>query len=471
MKQLSSIHGAINTATEENNIADLIQRYNVAAPRYTSYPTVPYWDAETWDIEQWIYHVQAIFNQSAHREGQGVSLYVHLPFCENLCTYCGCNTHITKNHKVEDPYITAVLKEWSMYKQHLESPIPIGELHLGGGTPTFFSPNQLQRLVDGLLDGNQVVPGASFSFEAHPANTTEAHLQTLYDVGFRRLSLGIQDFDPQVQKIINRRQTEADVWRVMEGARRIGYTSINFDLIYGLPLQTPERISSTIAKTMAMKPDRISFYSYAHVPWMKPGQRLFTEKDLPRDNDKLLLYRIGKRQIMDAGYRDVGMDHFALKGDPLFKAAIDGSLHRNFMGYTERYTPLLIGLGVSSISDSWFSFAQNVKTLEAYHKCIREDQFPLAKGHVLSVEDLVIRRHILDIMCKGTTILDHPAVPVATIMDRLQPFLQDGLITVEGPEITVTGSGRFFLRNICMAFDQRLALKTAGENPLFSQSI
>jgi len=261
------------------------------------------------------------------------------------------------------------------------------------------------------------------------------------------------------------------VWQVTEVARAIDYTSINFDLISGLPLQTSERISDTISKPTAMQPDRISFYSYAHVPWMKPGQRLFTERDLPQGNEKLLLYHIGKQLIMDSGYRDVGMDHFALEGDGLFKSAIDRSLHRNFMGYTERYTPLLIGLGVSSISDAWFSFAQNVKKLEDYHSCIQQGQFPLAKGHVLTEEDLILRRHILDIMCKGATVLDDPKVQIASIMDRLRPLYCEGLVTIDGPEITVTDTGRSFLRNICMAFDQRLAEKTAGKEPLFSQSI
>lgn len=449
---------------------ELVQKYNVAAPRYTSYPTVPYWETETWNTEQWINHVQSTFSQSSGLNGEGISLYVHLPFCEHLCTYCGCNTHITKNHKLEDPYITAVLREWQLYKQVLGSAIPISELHLGGGTPTFFNPHQLQRLINGLLDGNRVTDEASFSFEAHPANTTEMHLQVLYDAGFRRLSLGIQDFDPDVQRVINRRQTEADVWRVIDQARAIGYSSINFDMIYGLPLQTLDRIADTVAKVLVMRPDRISFYSYAHVPWMKPGQRLFTEGDLPRGNDKLALYQLGRQLILDAGYHDVGMDHFALAADGLFKSAAAGNLHRNFMGYTERYTPLLIGLGVSSISDAWFSFAQNVKKLETYHAYIREYKFPLIKGHVLTVEDLVLRRHILDIMCRGLTVLGNPAAPDVDVLRRLRPMQDDGLITIHGPEVQVTATGRSFLRNICMAFDQRLA-SGGNKSGLFSQSI
>ncbi|GGC19032.1 coproporphyrinogen-III oxidase [Parapedobacter defluvii] len=447
---------------------DLIQRYNVAAPRYTSYPTVPYWDQQTWSPDTWVEHVRGQFNVSSE---QGVSLYVHLPFCESLCTYCGCNTRITRNHRVETPYIDTLLAEWKLYRDFLgSSGIPIRELHLGGGTPTFFAPPQLQRLVTGLLEGNRVLPDSAFSFEAHPANTTAEHLQVLYNGGFRRLSLGIQDFDIRVQQLINRKQTEADVWRVMEEARHIGYTSINFDLIYGLPLQTPESVTDTVKKALAMRPERISFYSYAHVPWMKPGQRRYTEADLPKGEDKLKLYQLGKEHILQAGYVDVGMDHFALPKDALCQAAEAGQLHRNFMGYTDRYTPLLIGLGVSSISDSWTAFAQNVKTVEEYRDLVNAGKLPVFKGHVLSPADLVIRRYILDIMCRGTTLLDRDTPQSAAILQRLSPLLDDGLVQWENNRVTVTTQGAAFLRNICMAFDERLYEKQY-EQPVFSNAV
>ncbi len=447
---------------------DLIQRYNVAAPRYTSYPTVPYWDQQTWSPDTWVEHVRGQFNVSSE---QGVSLYVHLPFCESLCTYCGCNTRITRNHRVETPYIDTLLAEWKLYRDFLgSSGIPIRELHLGGGTPTFFAPPQLQRLVTGLLEGNRVLPDSAFSFEAHPANTTAEHLQVLYNGGFRRLSLGIQDFDIRVQQLINRKQTEADVWRVMEEARHIGYTSINFDLIYGLPLQTPESVTDTVKKALAMRPERISFYSYAHVPWMKPGQRRYTEADLPKGEDKLKLYQLGKEHILQAGYVDVGMDHFALPKDALCQAAEAGQLHRNFMGYTDRYTPLLIGLGVSSISDSWTAFAQNVKTVEEYRDLVNAGKLPVFKGHVLSPADLVIRRYILDIMCRGTTLLDRDTPQSAAILQRLSPLLDDGLVQWENNRVTVTTQGAAFLRNICMAFDERLYEKQYVQ-PVFSNAV
>ena len=446
----------------------LISKYNVAAPRYTSYPTVPFWENDKFNEEDWKQRVITRFSDS---KDKGISIYIHLPYCESLCTYCGCNTRITKNHKVEDPYISSVLKEWNMYKAILgNTSIKIAEIHLGGGTPTFFQPENLNRLIEGILEGNEKVNGATFSFEAHPANTTKDHLQTLYNLGFKRLSLGIQDFDEHVQFIINRQQTVADVQQVMATARMIGYESINFDLIYGLPMQTIETVRRTVALSLQMKPDRISFYSYAHVPWIKPGQRRFTEHDLPEGEDKLNLYKLGKEMILADGFKDVGMDHFSKIDDDLYIASMDGTLHRNFMGYADRYTPLMIGLGVSSISDSWSAFAQNVKTVEEYHKCIEEGKLPVFKGHLLDQEDLVVRQYVLDMMCRGRVKLLDSHYLNERILTRLSPLLADGLITLSDDVIKITTLGRSFLRNVCMAFDERLQQTKEREN-LFSQAI
>ncbi len=448
---------------------ELIAKYNVAAPRYTSYPTMPYWDQLTWSQATWLEHVRSRFDAQG---AAGISLYLHLPFCESLCTYCGCNTRITTNHGVEDPYIADLLAEWRMYLNLFGANKPvIRELHLGGGTPTFFSPHNLEKLIAGLLEHTETVGERFFSFEGHPASTSLEHLQLLHNYGFTRLSLGVQDFDPDVQRIINRKQTEEELQRVMDDARSVGYTSINFDLVFGLPLQTRDSIRTTVEKSLALKPDRISFYSYAHVPWLKPAQRMFTKDMLPVGEAKSELYQIGKSLILDAGYNDVGMDHFALPHDALFKASVEGSLHRNFMGYTETYTPLLLGLGVSSISDTWTAFAQNVKSVEEYRALVRAGEFPLAKGHVLTAEDLALRRHILDMMCKGVTELEPDGVTdVPGILERLQPTLQDGLITIAGNRVHVTELGWSFLRNICMAFDQRLHNKRT-DNPIFSQAV
>jgi oxygen-independent coproporphyrinogen-3 oxidase len=449
----------------------LNERYNVAAPRYTSYPTMPYWDTDNFSKQQWVRSVKASFYETNMEDG--ISLYVHLPFCESLCTYCGCNTRITKNHNVEDPYIHTVLKEWQMYRDVIEDTPVIRELHLGGGTPTFFSPHNLQKLISGLLGRVNIHPKAEFSFEAHPGNTTEAHLQTLFDLGFRRLSLGIQDFDPVVQLIINRHQTLEQVRNVTHIARQIGYTSINYDLIYGLPLQTVDSLVKTMHLVSELVPDRIAFYSYAHVPWIKPGQRKFTEADLPDAPTKAKLYEIGRSLLKNYGYEEVGMDHFALPKDELVIAGMEGTLHRNFMGYTHQHTQLMIGLGVSAISDSWYGFAQNQKKLEDYMNDIELGELPVFKGHVLTPEDLIIRKHILNIMCTGQTTWNHHAEPCEALfigIQRLEPLAQDGLIELFSWGLKVTETGNRFLRNICMALDARL-WNAQPTTQLFSMAI
>jgi len=435
----------------------LASKYNVAAPRYTSYPTMPYWHTDPFSAEQWVDSLQSSFQETNNT--QGLSLYIHLPFCENLCTYCGCNTRITKNHAVEKPYIQAVLKEWQMYRDLFNETPVIREIHLGGGTPTFFNPDNLKMLINGILETAEVHPEGAFGFEGHPANTTEQHLQTLYDLGFRRVSLGIQDFDPKVRHIINRDQSFEQVRDVTLAARKIGYTSINYDLIYGLPLQTTEGLINTVQLVASLWPDRIAFYSYAHVPWIKPGQRRFTENDLPDAGLKAKLYEIGRRMFASYGYQEIGMDHFALPGDELYIAHNSGTLHRNFMGYTTQHTQLLTGLGVSAISDTGYAFAQNAKTVEAYLAYIADGRLPIFKGHVLTKQDIVIRTHISNIMCTGQTqwdlFADHCSA-LAEGIERLAPLAEDGLIQLQHDGLKVTVQGGRFLRNICMALDARL---------------
>jgi len=450
---------------------DLAIKYNVALPRYTSYPTMPYWDVAAFNKTDWKQTVKRSFKESNQQEG--ISLYIHLPFCESLCTYCGCNTRITKNHRVEEPYIKALLLEWALYKNIFGQKPIIRELHLGGGTPTFFSSENLKMLISAILLHTDLHPDAAFSFEAHPANTTVNHLQVLYDLGFRRLSLGIQDFDPKVQAIINRQQSFTQVQTVTSQARRIGYKSVNYDLIYGLPLQTLHGLATTIQQVAELMPDRIAFYSYAHVPWIKPGQRLFTENDLPNAEAKKKLQETGRALLHSYGYLEIGMDHFALAGDQLFTAMRSGHLYRNFMGYTDQHTQLSVGLGVSAISDSGYAFAQNVKNVEEYLQLVKQGELPVFKGHLLTTDDLVIRKHIQNIMCKGETTWNHhlePCVSLFTGIDRLQPLADDGLIELNSWGLKVTPLGKGFLRNISMALDTRLwADKQAKQ--LFSMAI
>jgi oxygen-independent coproporphyrinogen-3 oxidase len=449
---------------------NLISKYNIATPRYTSYPTVPYWEKAP-SQQEWKALVKSAFDTTNSKNG--ISLYIHLPYCESLCTYCACNTRITVNHQVEKPYINSLLKEWQMYLTVFGSKPKIKEIHLGGGTPTFFSSENLKYLLSEILNSAEIANNAEFSFEAHPNNTSAEHLKALFDLGFRRVSFGIQDFDEKVQIAINRLQSFEQVKKVVDEARAIGYSSINFDLVYGLPFQTIKSVEDTIKQVNLLKPDRIAFYSYAHVPWLKPGQRKFTEKDLPVDEEKRKLYEKGLSMFKKEGYADIGMDHFSLASDALFDAMNAKKLHRNFMGYTDKYTQLMISLGASSISDTWNSFMQNLKTVEEYQEAIERNEFPIFKGHILTNEDLIIRRHILNIMCNGATNWADDRLQCDALFDgveKLEELKNDGLVILKPHCLEVTPIGRSFLRNICMCFDARYWLKSPSSK-IFSSSI
>lgn len=450
----------------------LINKYNIAGPRYTSYPTVPYWNANTFSLKKWQATMAKSLNESNLSEG--VSLYIHLPFCESLCTFCGCNKRITKQHSVEHPYINAVLKEWRLYlKLFNEKPV-IKELHLGGGTPTFFSAENLELLIKGILNDAVLADNYEFSFEGHPNNTTPKHLQTLFNLGFRRVSFGVQDYNETVQKAIHRIQPFENVKRVTEAARNIGYTSVGHDIIFGLPFQTLQHVKETILKTKELLPDRLAFYSYAHVPWVKGnGQRGFSDENLPSAALKRSQYELGKELLAQVGYHEIGMDHFALTTDSLYKSMQNGNLHRNFMGYTASKTQAMIGLGVSSISDSWYGFSQNVKGIETYYQLLEKGVIPVYRGHILNDEDLVIRKHILNLMCRFKTSwskknLYFNELPETLI--RLKEMETDGLININSKSIEVTKKGQPFVRNVCMAFDLLLQRKQPNTQ-LFSMTV
>jgi oxygen-independent coproporphyrinogen-3 oxidase len=448
--------------------AALLAKYNVPVPRYTSYPTVPYWQDEAPAQHAWAARVRRAF-----RNCPEVSLYVHLPYCEQLCTYCGCNTRITRQHAVEGPYVDALLREWDLYRAQFGQPPVVRELHLGGGTPTFFSPENLERLVAGLLEGCQVPRDREYSFEAHPSSTTREHLEALWRVGFTRVSIGVQDFGADVLAVINRHQTEAQVRQVVAWAREIGYDSVNFDLIFGLPLQTPAHIDANLARLAELRPDRIAFYSYAHVPWVKPGQRAYSEADLPSEGRKRALYEQGREGLEALGYREIGMDHFALPHDALCRAAEDGTLHRNFMGYTPAHTELLVGLGASAIGDSLTAFVQNEKRVEDYLARVARGEFPFYRGHLLDAEDLVLRRHIGALMCQGRTEWASDWAACGALREgvaRLQDLADDGLVEADAQGARVTALGQPFLRNICTALDARL-WRRQPQTQLFSQAV
>lgn len=452
--------------------SSLIQKYNIPGPRYTSYPTVPFWDESQFTKAKWLKTFKTSFEES--NTEQGISLYIHLPFCESLCTFCACHKHITKRHSMEENYIDTVLKEWSLYLDLMSSKPIVKEIHLGGGTPTFFSSDNLSKLIKGILEPSEVHKDYEFSFEGHPNNTTKEQLQTLYNLGFTRVSFGIQDYDKNVQKAIHRIQSFEQVEKVTQWSRDIGYTSISHDLIFGLPFQNIDTMTDSINKTKLLRPDRISFYSYAHVPWVKGvGQRGFDETNLPKGDEKRELYETGKRLLTHLGYEEIGMDHFALKSDNLYKATLDKSLHRNFMGYTTNATKLMIGLGMSAISDSWYGFAQNVKTVKDYETMVAANEIPVFRGHILTNEDLVIRQHILNIMCHLETSWTDEKLKFSKINDVIEALNEaqnDGLILVDKESLKVPEKAKPFIRNICMGFDLRLH-DSRPETQVFSMTI
>ena len=452
------------------SVAALVAKYDVPGPRYTSYPTVPYWET-TPTPEQWLAHVRAAL-ASPEARANGASIYVHVPFCRALCTFCGCNTRVTRTHAIIHPYIQSVLGEYALYRRGLGvEKLEIGELHLGGGTPTFLTVEELDQLLGGILGGSRLRGNAVLGVEVDPRVTTREQLELMARHGFNRVSLGVQDFDPKVQEIVNRVQSEEQVRTVTENARALGYQSVNYDLIYGLPFQTLDSIEQTMDAVCRLRPDRIALYGYAHVPWIKPGQRRFTELDLPEGEAKRALYERSRERLERDGYREIGLDHFALETDELWRSAQAGTLHRNFMGYTPLFTQPLLGLGASAIGDAGDAFAQNEKELQPYQERIARGELPIQRGHVLDAEDVVLRRHILRLMTTLRTRWDgaDDTPYLNEVPAKLAEFAADGLVRLDAHGCEVTESGRAFLRNICMAFDARLARKLP-EKALFSRT-
>ncbi|WP_413290171.1 oxygen-independent coproporphyrinogen III oxidase [Bdellovibrio sp. HCB337] len=450
-----------------SDISKLIAKYDVPVPRYTSYPTVPYW-AEAPTHEQWIGHLRETLQNSKNRW----SMYMHLPFCESLCTFCGCNTTITKDHKKEEPYINSVIQEWNLYKAQVPELMerPLTHLHLGGGTPTFFSPAALKTLIETIWkDVKKDTEHFEASIEVDPRRTSVEHLKVLKELGFDRVSMGVQDFNPEVQRLVNRIQPYDITAKLTEEARAIGFRSVNYDLIYGLAKQTPESFAETARLTVALRPDRIALYSFALVPWIKPAQRLFKDEDLPSGAEKRKLYEIAREILMKAGYVEIGMDHFALPTEALSHAAQTKKLHRNFMGYTDQRSEVLLGLGVSSISETPYSFHQNEKLLNLYQERVEKGEIPTHRGHVHTNEDRERRQQILSLMTQLKVSLNSQAQAQAA-KTFLEEMAKDGLVTVTDSEVTVTEKGRPFLRNACVFFDERLRSKQP-QTQVFSKSI
>lgn len=449
------------------SLSRLIEKYDVPVPRYTSYPTVPYW-GEPPDTNLWVQHLRS----SLKSADNAWSLYIHLPFCESLCTFCGCNTSITKDHKKETPYIASVLQEWELYKKAVPELIerPLKHLHLGGGTPTFFSPENLGHLISTLWKDIRKDPNHfEASIEVDPRRTTKEHLRVLKELDFDRVSMGVQDFNPEVQRLVNRIQPYEITANLTAEARELGFHSVNYDLIYGLAKQTAESFADTARKTVALRPDRIALYSFALVPWIKPAQRLFKDEDLPSGADKRKLYEIAREILLNAGYVEIGMDHFALPTEGLSRASQERKLHRNFMGYTDQKTDVLLGLGVSSISETPWSFHQNEKLLNLYQERLQKGEIPTHRGHVHTEDDRVQRQQILKLMTElKVSFLNTDQAKAAK--EFLSEMENDGLVHVSDSQVEVTEAGRPFLRNVCVFFDERLRSKRP-DTQVFSRSI
>jgi oxygen-independent coproporphyrinogen-3 oxidase len=449
---------------------ELLQALDKPGPRYTSYPTAPSFTAA---------FGPDAFAGALSRLGatdpaaRPLSLYVHLPFCKRLCLYCGCNTVITTKAGVASRYLDALEAEVKTVARHLRSRRRVTQLHLGGGTPTYLTVAELERLDAILASAFDLDPAAEKAIELDPRETSEEQLEALARLGFNRCSFGVQDFAPEVQKAVNRVQSVAETRSLLETARRLGFNGINVDLIYGLPQQKVETFRATVDQVLAMRPDRIALYSYAHVPWLKPGQRGFDTKQhlvLPTPQEKLAIFQMAIDRFLEAGYRHIGMDHFALPGDELSLALDEGTLHRNFQGYTVKRARDLLGLGQSSISDLMGVYAQSEKDNAAYEATVLAGRLPTIRGLALTEEDERRREAILSIMCEGS-LEGEAARGFEKEIEALAPLEELGLVARSKRGARVTSLGRLFLRNVAMAFDAYLPVTSPEKQQQFSKTV
>jgi len=447
-------------------LSDLLEKYDVPVPRYTSYPTVPQWhDAPTGD--EW----QESLNRAAEGPDAALSVYVHLPFCESLCSFCGCNNVITRDHSREAPYVDSVLAELRTYVSRVPALAsqPFQQLHLGGGTPTFLSAPALTRLVEGIY---ALLPrrGTTFegSVEVDPRVTTRDQLAALRTLGFTRVSLGVQDTDAEVQRLVNRIQPLETTARLCAEARALRYESINIDLIYGLPGQRPDTVVALADAILRLSPDRLAVYSFARVPWIKPAQRRFTDDQIPAGADKRALYEAIREPLVTGGYVEIGLDHFALPTDALARAAAAGALHRNFMGYTEVRTTTLLGLGVSAISETPDCYHQNEKVLPTYDRRVLEGNIPTLRGHRLSLDERHRRDLIAALMTRGHVATHDGDIAAAPAV--VSDLVADGVMTLEDGVVAVPERGRPFLRNVAAIFDAHFCARQP-DRPTYSTSV
>ena len=438
----------------------LLRRFDVPGPRYTSYPTADRF-VEAFGCDDYI---QALEQRRAGSMALPLSLYVHIPFCESLCYYCACNKVITKHHSKSAEYLRYLSRELELQVEHFGRGYNVSQLHLGGGSPTFLSDVELSDLLDMIKRHFNLTPGGEFSIEVDPRTVTPERLQHLQRLGFNRLSFGVQDFDPTVQKAVHRVQPAEQVFALVQAAREIGFESINVDLIYGLPRQTPESFRHTLEQIQQLRPDRIALYAYAHLPTRFKPQRRILSAELPSPSEKLSMLANSLAMLGEAGYDYVGMDHFALPDDALAVAKRQGRLHRNFQGYSTQPDCDLIALGVSAIGRIGATYSQNAKTLDEYYDALDQGRLPIVRGLALNRDDILRRSVIMAIMCQGE--LDFEAMGDAHLVDfrsyfareleRLGEMVAMGLVKLNDSSLEVTEQGWYFVRAIAMTFDKYL---------------
>ena len=454
---------------------DLVRRLDKPGPRYTSYPTAVEFHDEVAGNEYGL-HLAA-----ADRRGADVplSLYFHLPFCEHRCAFCGCHVVITRHREIAAGYLDYLYKEIQLTTDLLPHRRKVSQLHLGGGTPTYMSPDQLRDLLYVVTSEFDIDREAEVAVEVDPRVTTREHLDTLVELGFNRLSLGVQDLTPEVQVAIDRNQTYKQTLDLVSYARSVGFDEgINVDLIYGLPLQKPETFEQNLEQIIGLRPDRVAMYSFAYVPWIKGHQKNIDTTTLPPPDMKLDLYLMGLEAFLNAGYDPIGMDHFALPDDELSRAARVRKLHRNFMGYTVRPAPDMVAFGISGIGDVTAGYFQNVKKLSTYYDSLDNGRFPVERGYLLDDDDVLRRDLITQLMCNF--FVDKAELEnrygisfdtyFASSLQKLEELGREGIVVFDGASVSVPDAGRLFVRNVCMAFDRYRDAK-AETKPVFSRTV
>ncbi|MBK7053026.1 MAG: oxygen-independent coproporphyrinogen III oxidase [Rhodoferax sp.] len=458
----------MNTLPDIEFSETLIRRFDKLGPRYTSYPTADRFHAE---FTESLYTEYLAQRAKPGSQNPPLSIYVHLPFCESLCYFCACNKIITQDRSRTTEYLRYLAKEMALVTQHLGPDRRTAQLHFGGGTPTFLSPDELRELMAMLRSHFNFLPDAELGIEIDPRTVNDGTMTMLAELGFNRTSFGVQDFDPAVQQSVNRIQPYEMVEKAVTASRKAGFESVNADLIYGLPKQSLESFNQTLDRVIELAPERIALYNYAHLPSRFKAQRLIVEADLPSAELRLQIFLMSVRRLLDAGYIYIGLDHFSKPDDELNKARLDKSLHRNFQGYTTRADCDLIGFGVSAIGKVGHSYSQSVRTVKAYYEHLDADQLPIEKGFALSPDDVLRRQVIMELMCSGP--VNFAAINAAHGIDfcsyfapelsQLTMYEDAELITVDENSISVTPKGRMFVRAVGMVFDKYLAQQTSAK--------